>query len=126
MCYRCIYGFKYQLLLFMLLLPNYFEMISICVRLQRACFQLAIASDYRTLRSYVLFDYNSLDWQTTRSSLQGYQFGDGSMPPFIIQSSLASGAFQLANQTGNRGDSIFVFLLFLTFECLDQFGRKLG
>ena len=41
-------------------------------REQIACFQLVMASDYRTGRSYVMFNYNNIGWWEYRLTAQGY------------------------------------------------------
>ena len=54
-------------------------------QLQRACFQLALVSDYRTYRSYILFNYeNFINWYPWQSSVQGYQSADGQISPYNL------------------------------------------
>jgi len=67
---------------------------------QKAFFQLVIASDYRTGRSYVLFNYNYIGWQIYQPAAQGYQALDSS---FLLYTSYTILSYQLPKLLGNRG-----------------------
>ena len=54
-------------------------------REQIACFQLVMASDYRTGRSYVMFNYNNIGWWEYRLTAQGY-YGPWATPVVMFTS----------------------------------------
>lgn len=90
------------------------------VPLQKACFQLVLASDYRTYRSYSIFNYNRMGWkvQTKRPQSQGFQ----SEPYDLFESKqLSNGfytsgsslAYQLPNTKGPLGSWLLDCICFI-------------
>jgi len=67
---------------------------------QKACFQLVMSSDYRTGRSYVMFNYNSIGWQTYKTSAHGYRVWTSYKRLYTSYSSLS---YQLPSLIGNTG-----------------------
>jgi len=68
---------------------------------QKACFQLAMVSDYRTARSYIMFNYKNMGWTTQRNTVQGFQ---ASRTHFTnIYTSLSPLAYRLPDLRGNNG-----------------------
>jgi len=62
-----------------------------------------MASDYRTARSYIVFNYNDISWTTYKDSVQGFQ---ASPKHFTnIYTSLSSLAYELPDLQGNNGTS---------------------
>jgi len=75
-----------------------------CLVPQRSCFQLVLLSDYRTSRSYTVFNYNNLQtWATYRSAGEGYQTADGSLLPYNLPVSLTPYFEFLPFIPGNTG-----------------------
>jgi len=67
---------------------------------QKACFQLVMASDYRTGRSYVMFNYDNIGWSYYRTAAQGYRVDTEYKRLFTSYSSLS---YQLPQLIGNTG-----------------------
>lgn len=65
--------------------------------LQKACFQLALASDYRTYRSYSIYNYNNMGWKVEmkRPQSQGLQ----SEPYGLFNSQQLSNRFYTAGSS---------------------------
>lgn len=60
-----------------------------------------MVSDYRTARSYIIFNYNDIGWTTYTDSVQGFQ---ASRKRFTnIHTSLSSLAYKLPELQGNHG-----------------------
>ena len=57
-------------------------------------------SDYRSGRTYVLFNYNNIGWQEYRRVAQGYKVSTSS---FVLYTSLSDLSYQLPSLIGNRG-----------------------
>ena len=68
---------------------------------QKACFQLVMMSDYRSGRTYVMFNYNNIGWYEYIWSAQGYQTLTSS---FRLYTSYSDLSLQLPSLTGNRGE----------------------
>jgi len=60
-------------------------------------------SDYRTGRSYVMFNYNNIGWRRYRPVAQGYRFDREYRQLFTSYSSLS---YQLPTLIGNTGKTI--------------------
>ena len=67
---------------------------------QKACFQLVMASDYRTGRSYVLYNYNYIGWQIYQPAAQGYRVSNSYL---LLYTSYSYLSYQLPTLLGNRG-----------------------
>jgi len=60
-----------------------------------------MVSDYRTARSYIIFNYNDIGWTTYADSVQGFQ---ASQKRFTnMHTSLSSLAYKLPQLQGNHG-----------------------
>ena len=57
-------------------------------------------SDYRSGRTYVMFNYNNIGWQENRRVAQGYKVSTSS---FTLYTSLNDLSYQLPSLIGNRG-----------------------
>lgn len=47
--------------------------ILVVIFMQMACFQLVLASDYRTHRTYSAYNYNNMGWKVQTPNSQGFQ-----------------------------------------------------
>jgi len=81
--------------------PKFYWMLSLLLFYeQKASFQLVMASDYRTGRSYVMFNYDNIGWSTYRAAAQGYRDSTTYRSLFTSYTSLS---YQLPTLTGNTG-----------------------
>jgi len=67
---------------------------------QKACFQSVMTSDARTGRSYILFNYHSINWTFHQVAAQGYR---GLSANHMMHTSYNDLSYQLPTMRGNRG-----------------------
>jgi len=71
---------------------------------QTVTFQVVLASDSRTLSSYVMFNYENVSSSFAGyPSAQGYQTADGGIDVYNLPSSMSVSAQNLSNMIGNTG-----------------------
>ena len=72
---------------------------------QKACFQLVMTNDYRTGRSYIMFNYGSIGWSfwNYRTAAQGYQDRNTYMR---LHTSYRYLSYSLDTLPGNTGENL--------------------
>ena len=69
-----------------------------------ASFQVVLASDSKTFRTYTLFNYWNLTWNFSyKPSAQGYKTENQSLCVFNLPTSMSASAKNLTEMTGNTG-----------------------
>ena len=85
---------------------------------QKACFQLVMVSDYRTGRSYVMFNYNKFDQWYWWYSAQGYRVQTSYKRLYTSYSYLSSELPTLIGNTGKlRAVTMHFVVVVTTHKC---------
>ena len=70
---------------------------------QKACFQLVLTNDYRTGRSYIMFNYDHIGWQVWGTAAQGYLDPNTFVRLYTSYTYLS---YSLPILTGNTGKNV--------------------